>query len=63
METRNHKQLSSKEYRCSKDTSGPAVLCGPIQVNLQQVNEHMLEGSVMSVGERVALVFSEKMIF
>lgn len=53
METRNHKQLSIKEYRCLKDTSGPAVLCGPIHVNLQQ----MLEGSVMSVGQCVALVF------
>lgn len=57
METRNHKQLSIKEYRCLKDTSGPAVLCGPIHVNLQQANEQMLEGSVMSVGQRVALVF------
>lgn len=45
METRHHKQLSIKEYRCLKYISGPAALCGPVHVNLQQANEQMLECS------------------
>lgn len=59
METRSHKPLSIKECRCSKHTPGPAVPCAPIPGNLQQANEQVLEGSVMSVGECVTLAFSQ----